>query len=122
MRSRGVAAIILAFRADDVGSSPTGSMRMNREEVDESCDRCGEELDDECFRVVATREELEAQGQEIPEEYEDREEFPIGTAGYYRTSTGQWAEYADDDEEILCDPCMMNDEDYQADYGNPASI
>lgn len=79
------------------------------------CDRCGEEI--EGFRVLMTREEVEEAGGEIEEGYEDREEFPVGTAGYYRTTEGsQWAEYADEDEEYLCDACMVTDPDYQNDY------
>ena len=85
-----------------------------QEDVDKECDRCGEEIDG--FRVVLLREEIEAQGREIPDRWSDRDEFPMGTAGYYRTSEGQWAEYADEDEDILCDDCMLSDPDYQEDY------
>lgn len=83
-------------------------------DVDETCDRCGDEIDG--FSVVATREELEAEGTDIPERWDDRDEFPIGTSGYYRTSEGQWAEYAEEGEEFLCDSCMQSDPGYQEDY------
>lgn len=91
-----------------------------QEDVNRECDRCGEEIDG--FRVIYTREELEEEGHvEIPERWDDRDEFPMGTAGYYRTNDDtQWSEYADEDEEFVCDDCMTNDPRYQADY--PAEL
>lgn len=86
-----------------------------QEDVEQDCDRCGKEIDG--FRVMYTREELEVDGDaEIPERWEDRDEFPIGTAGYYRTSSGEWAKYTDDGEDIICDFCMETDERYRQAY------
>jgi hypothetical protein len=43
-------------------------------------------------------------------------DLPHGTAGFYRVSTGIWAEYKLPGETILCDACMCNDPRYQRDY------
>ena len=58
----------------------------------ETCDRCGTAI--------------------------DGVETDAGTAGFYRTHDGTpWAQYTDADEDVVCDPCMLTDPRYQADYG-----
>lgn len=85
-----------------------------KENVERKCDRCEETVDG--FRMMVSRKELKEMNRAIPTRWNDKDEFPMGTAGYYRTSEGQWAEYADEDEDILCDECMTNDPDYQEMY------
>lgn len=45
-------------------------------------------------------------------------DFRFGmTGGFYDTSPGHWAKYADVGEYIVCDSCMWQDERYIKDYG-----
>jgi hypothetical protein len=49
------------------------------------------------------------------EKSNDDSEF---TAGYYNTSEGFWARFAEKYEKIVCDSCMWKDERYIKIYGH----
>lgn len=81
-------------------------------EVSDECDRCDDEI--EGFEFVADMSTVREKSDIEIDREED--ELVIATAGFYYTDTGPFADYTDDNEDIICDECMLGDEGYQEDY------